>query len=1274
MTADAVDDACSRVETLLAARADGTLGADDVELLVRHLAGCASCRAVAETLAPTADAQGDHASLPEVDAASYELGLEVARGGMGRILAARDLRIGRPVAVKELLGRSPRLAARFEREARVTARLQHPGVVPIYEIGRWADGTPFYAMRMVDGRTLRDAIDGAATLAERLALLPAVIAATEAVAFAHAQRIIHRDLTPSNVLVGAYGETVVIDWGLAKDLAEPPDADEDLAPEPAADGLTGIGAVIGTAAYMPPEQANGEIVDERADVYALGAILYHVLAGAPPYRAASSARLLAELKAGPPPAVEQRAAGVPRDLSSIVAKAMARDPAGRYPSARELLDELRRFHTGKLVAAHVYTAGERLGRFVARNRAPLLVMAIALLVLGATAVISVMRVLDSHDHATRTVRTLLEERGRSEMLAGNSLKALAYLGAAYDPEAPSPALDFLLVGALRELDDLEATFDCGGDVRFSAISPDGAFLAAACTDVGRIWRLGDHQPVATLGPAPGGFHRVTFSRDGSALVAIGEDGKARVYDGRSGAPRLTLDHGAEPITINRADFTPDGARLVTTTGRGDAVVWDARSGAQLRTISAGQLGFLGVYGTLSPDGKTLLTVTMGGVGRGWDLETGASLGSLDHGAQILGGDLARNGVLGATCGKDRQVRVWDLSARAQHLVLSGHSDMVWMCVFSADGTRLLSTSNDGTAKMWDLERGTMITSVTAGDMVWWGEISHDRRMFVTVSLDGTARVWDADTGALLTSHGFAGKAAHFTPDDARLVMERGDGKLLVWKRPGGRQRHKLVPPAGLEPEDASRDGTRAVLARGGQLELWDTVRGQRVDHEPIAVPYALAADGTRLAARTAAGDGVVVLDLAGGATVARVPVSAPNALALDGTGRRLLATGNHGPPQIWDVAGGTTIARPPGRDLGTAMAQPPVVAGTVIARLDGASEAILSSDGRLALGWQPGASPMRWRVDGGGAPAPLIGVGPVFDPVGFSADGTRIALQSGVTRAELRLGLWDTGDGQRVAEVDGTSHAARFDPRGTLLTVIGRDGAVKVVSAHDGHAVASFVGERLSSAQSDPSGRLLVALDERGATVSVLGAADGRVVAQWPILHAAVLPNEHGFYVTRGEAWWTPDGASIVARSGDVTRWDAETLPADAAARVAQARNRVPWRVVAGQLRWVRASLSGRVTAGGEPVAGATVAVTFREAPPRPADVSWTSTGAQPRQRTVTTDVDGNYVLHDLAAGDYALSAHSDRLGRRSREITRTISDLEVTQTFELELEGPALR
>ncbi|HTJ42980.1 MAG TPA: serine/threonine-protein kinase, partial [Kofleriaceae bacterium] len=184
--------------------------------------------------------------LPTVDGDRYVPEREVARGGMGRIIAAHDRHLARPVALKELLAVGPDQAARFRREALITARLQHPAIVPVYEAGRWPSGEPFFAMKLVAGRALDKVLADRKTLDERLALLPAVIAATDAIAYAHSQRVVHRDLKPSNVLVGDFGETVVIDWGLAKDLdatehdSLPPAA----TPEPIASGLTLAGAVM----------------------------------------------------------------------------------------------------------------------------------------------------------------------------------------------------------------------------------------------------------------------------------------------------------------------------------------------------------------------------------------------------------------------------------------------------------------------------------------------------------------------------------------------------------------------------------------------------------------------------------------------------------------------------------------------------------------------------------------------------------------------------------------------------------------------------------------------------------------------------------------------------------------------------------------------------------------------------------------------------------------------------------------------------------------------
>src|SRR5262249_41954517 len=196
-------------------------------------------------------------------------------------------------------------------EALLTASLQHPAIVPVYDAGWWTSGQPFFSMKMVEGGSLRDAIERARTLEQRVELLPSVIAVADAIAYAHGQRVIHRDLKPSNILIGPFGETVVIDWGLAKKLSDPdPQAPPAPGPPPlgASADLTGAGTVRGTRQYRPPERARGEPVDERCDVYALGAVLYEVLCGAPPYP--QDGRALEHLASGPPVALERRQPGL----------------------------------------------------------------------------------------------------------------------------------------------------------------------------------------------------------------------------------------------------------------------------------------------------------------------------------------------------------------------------------------------------------------------------------------------------------------------------------------------------------------------------------------------------------------------------------------------------------------------------------------------------------------------------------------------------------------------------------------------------------------------------------------------------------------------------------------------------------------------------------------------------------------------------------------------------------------------------------------------------
>jgi hypothetical protein len=391
--------------------------------------------------------------VPESTArpARYEVGAEIARGGMGRVVEATDTVLGRTVAVKEALSGDHEVLRRFRREIAITARLEHPSIVPVHDAGTLADGAPFYVMRKVSGRPLTELIGAAKTLEQRLALLPHVVAAAQALAHAHKRGVVHRDIKPSNILVGELGETVVIDWGLAKVVGEADDPHGPSTPVDAGTSLrTRIGAVFGTPGFMAPEQVRGEEVDARSDVYALGATLYYTLTRSPPHASANETEMMAAAAAGPAHPIGEVVKGLPRELSTIVDKALAFDDRERYPDAGELAEDLQRFLTGQLVASHQYSARERLARFVRRNKLSVTIAAVAVATVaigGALAVRSIVRARDRADAqallATQRQRDA-EEASTREKLRGDQLQLMQAEGAAVTNPTAAVALLKLL--------------------------------------------------------------------------------------------------------------------------------------------------------------------------------------------------------------------------------------------------------------------------------------------------------------------------------------------------------------------------------------------------------------------------------------------------------------------------------------------------------------------------------------------------------------------------------------------------------------------------------------------------------------------------------------------------------------------------------------------------------------------------------------------------------------------------------------------------------------
>ena len=1084
------------------------------------------------------------ADFPVVPRDNYAVGEEFARGGLGRILRADDLRLGRTVAIKELLSKDARAQARFIREAKITARLEHPNIVPIHEAGHWPDGPRFYAMKLVLGMTLATRLEEAVTDEERLQLVPHLIGVADAVAYAHSQGILHRDLKPSNVMVGRFGETVLIDWGLAKDLndaeSEPPSSDDRMSP-----GVfeTSDGIVVGTPPYMPPEQAMAKRLDQRADVYSLGAMLYHVLSGHRPYHDTHPREILSRVVREPPVPLEELTYDLPPDLVAIVNKAMARRPADRYRSAEEMAAELRRFTAGRLVRAHSYSSWELLSRFVRRNLASLtvaLMAAFGLMMLGWW---SYVQIGEERDIARRNMKLAQAELEKFTLEKARVLLA----------SDPTEALAWLK--------------------RLRPRTRQAATVAAEADDLGvaRLVLKG-HSAVV---------NQVAITADGRWGASVSDDRTVRLWDLAKGKSTALKAH-TEKVT--QVVFSPDGQWLATGSHDRTVRLWSLAERAKTRATDGSSVG-------KSLDAQRAERAQMGrpawpdGSPRSKSLDAQraerAQMGrpAWPDGAprsKSLDAQRAERAQMGRPAWPDGSPRSKSLDAqraeRAQMgrpawpdgAPLIGAAGPIKAIAFDQQGARVAAACEDGRVLVWSVD-GTRLHVFPADGTGRYPDLAFvpapdgsPSKWLAVGGFGPEVRLWSLDRVGLSAPAyrrllGPTGRTAGLavSADGRSVAAGMADGPVYVWATEPTESEPRVLPG----PDDRrwrtlafSPDGARlAAAGLDRRVRVWDLQSGQvrlLVGHEERVSDLAFAPSGAAIL--SASWDGTVRmwmnLDVGGttaDALVFRGHADAVTGLAISRDGRHLLSGSWDQTLRLWEVSPqrqrvlrGHTVGvhglafGPQGRRLYSGGHDDQVRAWALDTRQsmvlgdheDHIFRVQVSPDGRWVASSSDDRTVRLWNVETGDHRA-LRGHDADVEEIAFSAD-SRWVVSAG---EDNMAWLWSvpSGDGLRLSGHENDVTDVAFDPESQRLATSSRDGSVRVWRTDGGveHIFRDATDEVWSVAFS-PNGQEVAA-----------ASADGRLRI-WSIDSGALVKTYQDLGEAR-RARFSPDGAFIaVTTSG----------------------------------------------------------------------------------------------------------------------------------------------
>jgi tRNA A-37 threonylcarbamoyl transferase component Bud32 len=730
-----------------------------------------------------------------------------ARGGLGAVYVALDEELRREVALKEIQEEhadEPDARARFLREAEVTGKLEHPGVVPVYGLGAYPGGRPFYAMRFIRGESMQTALHrfhqadedprrdpGERSLALR-DLLSRFVAVCQAVAFAHSRGVLHRDIKPANCMLGEYGETLVVDWGLARRL-DLPDAERPvLAGSGNGSALTQMGHVVGTIAFMPPEQANGRLdqMGPRSDGFSLGATLYALLTGHAPYEGEDA---IVQAALGEVVPARQRKRSVPEALEAVCARAMAAKPEDRYPSAKALAQDVQRWLADEPVSAYREPVAERARRWGRRHRSlvtggvVLLVAGVAGLSLGLWAVGKEQAATkEALGEAEENLEWALEAEGKAE---GEAKKARR-LARAEKKQRKEAEKNEKVATMGRHGFQMTAALQAW---RQHDVATAEALLDDVHPELQRTWEYRHlrslcRRKALTLKGHTHPVSGVAFSPDGRRIASGSWDGTVKVWEALTGQQLLTLQgHTGAVISVA---FSPDGRRLASGNGDGPVKVWDTSTGQGLLTLK----GHTHLVDSVaySPNGRRVASASQDQTVKLWDAWTGQDLLTLKgHRSWVNSVAFSPDGRRVASASDDGMVKLWDAKTGRDLLTLKGHTAPVTSVAYSPDGRRIASASDDQTVKLWDASSGQGLLTLkghTSG--VRSVAFSPDGRRIASASGDQTVKLWDASTGQdLLTLQGHTGLVSEvaFSPDGRRIASGSGDRTVKVWDASAGQE-------------------------------------------------------------------------------------------------------------------------------------------------------------------------------------------------------------------------------------------------------------------------------------------------------------------------------------------------------------------------------------------------------------------------------------------------------------------------------------------------------